>query len=680
MSKTKILLRPLALVLATFAMAVFGGFATVAHAAFTGENVAPVPATNLYISKNYNGSSEGTGEVHVKAGVAIPKFRFLEITFSYLPEQISIYNDSDWMQAGDALIDSNGTSAIVIASDAAAGTYKVTVTLATSVAVAKDQTLFRLPVAIKKVVGPLNIAISNVGTVTLKEDATVDPVDVSYTNPRFSSGLIKIPAATCSPDCGEFGACDATTAKCVCDRGFFGPKCNQCDIDAGYVGYPKCTLGNYAFLKGIILTLSQDAVGKLSMEERNKAYSSVYVILKNVVSDYSQKIKLGTVEYDLGCTSHADGEVAQIRECALNLKEDLEFPSLGTPALKASVMGGGMEGVVKVEPMDPNGTLYGIYSTSDDVLIVPGMKGTMVMDPLLSYRMNVIGISDDDVSKVHTVKEFLTYNDVTWKVQPANRLEDAALKGGLLEREKTGKATGPLTSPVYVEFTKPDTTKINSNTLTVEVPSGPVINYAQVMGAGSIEQGSRVNLSVKVSDVDTMSDINDIRTAIVKPTDPDPKKNTTYAEIMADATATRYTATPFVPGVKVTASGTAPVAPAAGSTPATPVVENYRIYTIPVDIVKDPNLMDGNYKLVLSFTDKAGHTSATVLPLQIGKNASGDVDGDGKLSLLDVLLSYQFANGKMNPSPSQAEAANLDGVPGITMMDVVLLFNKVNNK
>lgn len=681
MSKTKNLqLKPLVIALVAVAIGVFGGFVPgnqrVAHAEFTGGTATS--DKNLYIPNDYIGTSDGTGDILVKAGAGISKLKALDVTFGFDPTKIEIYNVADLALEAHKLY-GKGTPTI----SASNNTFRVNyVSLSELVLVNANDTLFRLRVHIKSsVVGPTDISIWTTENPTIKKVVEPNPdiVDVTYTTPRFRDGKISVLAATCSPECGEYGSCKPDTKTCECNLGYMGVACKQCA--AGYTGYPKCVLDVFSNLKGVILTLSPDTVSKLTVEERKKAYSSVYVIFKAQVTNFAQKIKLGTAEYDLACISHAPDELAKIRECTEVFKGNMEDPDIG-PGWKASVVNG-MSGVVKLEPQGSGATLDGITSTTGDVLVVPGMDYTLVLDPLGSYKTRVIGVLDSTtfaldgvtiLSSSHVVKD-MNFNDVKWMPQPTNRLKSSALAGGLLER---GDEVG--TGPLYVEMEKSDKSKVQSNQLTVEVPGGPQIDYARVIGAGSIERGARVNLSVKVSDVDTISDIQDILTSIVRPTDPSPTKNTTYAEIRADATATWFTENKFVDVSKViTENVTVPATPPA-TPPVTPAAGNYRIYQIPVEIPQDTGLVDGNYKLVLIITDKAGHSSTAVIPLRLGKVASGDVNGDGKISMLDVILAYQISNGKITGTPAQIEAANLDGKGNVTMMDVVLLFNKVNKK
>lgn len=53
----------------------------------------------------------------------------------------------------------------------------------------------------------------------------------------------------------------------------------------------------------------------------------------------------------------------------------------------------------------------------------------------------------------------------------------------------------------------------------------------------------------------------------------------------------------------------------------------------------------------------------------------GDVDGDGEITMSDVLMVYNFAMGDLNPSAEQVLVADVDGDEEITMSDVLLIYN-----
>ena len=89
-------------------------------------------------------------------------------------------------------------------------------------------------------------------------------------------------------------------------------------------------------------------------------------------------------------------------------------------------------------------------------------------------------------------------------------------------------------------------------------------------------------------------------------------------------------------------------------------------------------MTDGNYKLIIEIIDKAGNETTSVMPIYIGKVASGDLDGDGKITMIDVAVEFQIAGGNITATASQLQAGDMDGDGDIDMIDVAVLFNKLN--
>ena len=73
---------------------------------------------------------------------------------------------------------------------------------------------------------------------------------------------------------------------------------------------------------------------------------------------------------------------------------------------------------------------------------------------------------------------------------------------------------------------------------------------------------------------------------------------------------------------------------------------------------------------------KYRHTVTVVNPqVKYSTLQLGDVDGDGEVTMGDVLMVYNFAMGDLNPSAEQILAADVDGDEEITMSDVLLIYN-----
>ncbi len=291
----------------------------------------------------------------------------------------------------------------------------------------------------------------------------------------------------------------------------------------------------------------------------------------------------------------------------------------------------------------------------------PG-ENAVTVHPTDSLGMVAMGTFDDGAGG--TTEQILNFRDVTWIAEPVNRLNDAALAAGRLER---GDAPG--VAEVFVEAQRPDDSIVRSNTLSVNVPAGPLIEYARIIGSATEERGGRFNLSVKVSDADEISDIQDMRTLIVR------SEFDTYNEINSDPNKVVFSTDPFtaneVEVINEEAEG--------GEEPQDDL-QYFKVYSINVDVPENAQLTDGAYKLLLEITDTQGRLATAVLPIYIGAPATGDVSGDGQLSPLDVALAFQIANGELDPTENQLQAANMDGVDGVTLFDVVLLFYEVTQQ
>jgi hypothetical protein len=251
--------------------------------------------------------------------------------------------------------------------------------------------------------------------------------------------------------------------------------------------------------------------------------------------------------------------------------------------------------------------------------------------------------------------ERLLSTDVTWVNTPMNYLEQASLDTGLLT---FGDIAGQ--SAVVAQFENVDTTVITSNSLMVTVEAGPVIDFIHRIGSGPITQGSQIDLQMKVTDVDTIADIQDISIYIVD------SVFDTYNQINSDPAATWFTATTYPSLIVVADEGTEGVLV-------------FKTYNLPVDIPIDSNLFDGDYKLIISITDTDNHTLNHVYPIYIGELASGDVNGDAVVNMIDVILAFQIAAGTITPTSAQLDAADINGQGGVTMVDVILLFQQASS-
>ena len=63
--------------------------------------------------------------------------------------------------------------------------------------------------------------------------------------------------------------------------------------------------------------------------------------------------------------------------------------------------------------------------------------------------------------------------------------------------------------------------------------------------------------------------------------------------------------------------------------------------------------------------------------LKAGLPKSGDFDGDGSVTMADVLSIVQFANDMISLTPAQFLALDIDGNGNVTMVDVLMLVRKL---
>lgn len=615
-------------------------------ASITGGGNSVTADTDLYIADDYQAGAGDSDYIEVRAGKGMIKMERLRITLSAPTSQLTF-------ASADTSINALANQACTTTKDTLQGEITVDCgTLSPKVDLGDNSILFRVLVTLNSTLTQGNTVVITMekaitdSVIRLEEDGpTGDRV------PTFTDGKITVASAVnvCSNlDCGSSGYCSNNT--CICDPGYAGARCNVCDETAGYTGYPNCKKSTLGSVAGLVLTLNKESIGRLSPEERLKAYSGVYIILNSVNASNRTLTIDGTDVFIPQPSDLSAPEVEQLHSIATSLAVEIERVA-GVRVTKYP----NVPGLMKLEAITGNAdmSLDGILSTSNDITIVPSMENLIALGQNESYGLRIIGLDTSGLSSE------LNFNDVKWQPQPVNRLNDAALKGGLLERgEKSG------TTPLYAQVEKSTGVTVDSNQLQIEVKSAPVIEYLRRLGSNLIERGGRVNLSVKVIDTETISDIKDIRTSIVR------SSGTTYKTVTADSAAVWFTATPFLKEVSMTDSGSQM------GTDNTP--ENYKIYTIPVEIPQDANMADGNYQLVLEITDTSGRVSGALLPINIGSVATGDVNGDGKVTMLDVITAFQISNGALNnPNQAQIQAADMNNDGKVNMLDVISLFNKL---
>ena len=653
---------------------------TLFTAAITGGADASVD-TDLYISTDYKSNAGESDYISIKAGKAMTNLSALRVTFtapSSMVDMVSISKDGMVLQGASFTTSTPGT-----------GQFSVIFTIPSPIATVSDNAvLFKMLVSLKSTLNQGDTVV--ISRVDNSVNSRITENAITRV-PTFTDGKITIGTTedVCkTKNCGEHAACDQTTGNCVCFKGYDQTYlCNACS--SGYTGYPDCKVDVLSNVTGIVLTFSKDTISKLTMPDRVQAYSSAYVLINSSAAASTAAIvgpplipaKTNTITVDgqpvnLESSPAGANEKAKVIDLADDLATKLEGlvidinpdPGITTNVRIVNVLKyPNIPGLLKLTATvdNPDGSLDGITTNSGEIIIVPGLEKKIVLNPAASYQLRVIGKNniDTDVSALD-----INFNNLKWQPQPVNRLDSSALAGGLLEKgDKSG------VTPLYAQVEKANGSKIDSNQITVEVPSGPIVEYIHIVGSDPIVRSGRILLSTKISDVDQISDIKDIMTSIVRST------QTTYAGIQGDASAVWFTATPVITEVAATENGTQET-PAEGEEepPATPVTENYRIYSIPVEVPQDENMTDGPYKLILELTDNAGHVASSVLPINIGAVATGDVDGNGKVNMLDIIAAFQIANGtNTTPTQSQLQAADLDKNGKVTMLDVITLFNQL---
>ncbi|MBU0727440.1 Ig-like domain-containing protein [Patescibacteria group bacterium] len=404
-------------------------------------------------------------------------------------------------------------------------------------------------------------------------------------------------------------------------------------------------------ITGLTISLDEATQDELTAEEIEAGYESVLLIVHNsdvtghtlTVEGYDIDIELpsGTYVNDLAeveaiTTGPIDSVQLKI-ESEVNVASGLDLVQVSTVP--------GYPGILVLEPDsdDENGMVdISTTANTDDLTIVPNFGSGIDLPPEETYALMVIA----EYTSGKT--ERLNPTDVTWVNTPVNYLEQSSLDTGLLE---FGEISG--TSTVVAQFTNPDSSVATSNTLYITVASGPVIDYLYRIGVGSITEGSQVELEMKVSDVDSIADIQDINIKIVDADDP---------LVIFDSTAFTDILDIVVEEEGDEGESAAPY---------------YRIYTIPVQIPESASLYDGNYYISITVTDTNSHSYGYDLPIYIGEVASGDVNGDGDLNMVDVIYLFQIASGTITGTASQLEASDVNGDGNITMVDVIILFQTI---
>ena len=426
-------------------------------------------------------------------------------------------------------------------------------------------------------------------------------------------------------------------------------------------------------ITGLKIGLSESAQTAMPADLVEEAYENVLLIINEPqAAGNTVNVEGESIILEIPSALDADAtDLEKIEAMAEELKNDINVIS-GTPV--NAVITVDTPGMLILQPTsnDVNGYVdVTTTATTENVTILPTFDNTIALPASETYGLMVVAEYDNGRTKR------LPTTDVTWVNTPLNYLDDALLESGLIA---LGDIVG--TSTVVAQFENADATIINSNQLTIAIEAGPVISFVRRIGSGSITQGSLINLQAKVTDVDTIADIQEVSTSVIR------SDETTYNGILGDADAVWFTAEVLEDDVEVLDEGgdETPVdsegegeGEGEGEEATAPSVNpglKFRTYDIPVEIPVDQNMFDGNYKLLVSITDASNNTANYVLPIYIGELSSGDVSGDGAVTQVDVILAFQIASGTIIPTQAQLEAADINHMGGVTMVDVILLFNQ----
>ena len=82
--------------------------------------------------------------------------------------------------------------------------------------------------------------------------------------------------------------------------------------------------------------------------------------------------------------------------------------------------------------------------------------------------------------------------------------------------------------------------------------------------------------------------------------------------------------------------------------------------------------------MLLEVTDKKNNVTPGIMSITIGASASGDVNGDGDVNMLDIIRAFNIANGSP-ATQTELQAADHNNDGKITMLDVITLFSQINN-
>gem|GEM_PF-6145073 len=210
------------------------------------------------------------------------------------------------------------------------------------------------------------------------------------------------------------------------------------------------------------------------------------------------------------------------------------------------------------------------------------------------------------------------------------------------------RAVPETVAAISARLEQPALTSTNTITITV-VEAIPRILSIFTAGNRPVAKGSSDDLFIRLISPEGAATLRDIEVSLLD------ESFATPAEI--PVTARRYSVieTGIVPTVND---------------------EGARTYLLKVNVVIPilSELHEGPATLLVDIFTPAGNKVSAVSPIFIGNPPSGDVDGNGEFTLLDIVLLMKMANRELLPTPEQISRGDFDNDGVITIIDVLQAF------
>ena len=413
-------------------------------------------------------------------------------------------------------------------------------------------------------------------------------------------------------------------------------------------------------LTGLTLSLDRSALDKLPTSVRNNAYESLYLAIHS--SDLTDlTIEGETVNFNSLDLSELNSEKERVDVMTNHLVEDGKNID-GVSITKVNDMVGVVILTAKNYPStnssDLNNGRIDISEVSRDFASIFSPNVKEINLPITEdYNLIIIG------EYLNGTTKRLNATDVDL-ISSLGFLNQGSLDSRVL-KFKSGEQEGSASVRAYSKDKS-----VKSGEFLVKVSSGPIVLSLNMNNTGSVKKDSSTSFNVEVSDIDGVDDVESINIELYN-------ANNNGGTIGSRLNA----ATPYVSYTKpistlVTYDDDGNILEIDTTTE---IITN-KTFKVDYTIPNTPNILDGDYILNFIVKDFAGHKTLMKYPIYIGAVASGNVSMDSKIDKIDVLYIYQIAVGKREPTPAQKLAADIDGNGKITILDALLLFKQINNK